>query len=735
MALLQDLIQQIEDTALRERILKETNKLLKQKKFGLVFEDHLPECTPLYGIPIRVGSKVALKTGYVSDIYIVVEIDDGEVRCVRRETHEQKTFTLDELVVVAEFGEAIYPTLKLLDSVENAPASGLWHALIEADNYHALQLLEYLYAEKVDCIYIDPPYNTGAKDWKYNNDYVDSSDAYRHSKWLSMMEKRLKIAKKLLNPDDSVLLITIDEKEYLHLGCLLEEVFPEARIQMISTLTNSRGVARDNGFARVDEYIFVIQFGSSKVNRLPLSDEWRVNVNENDTRVTHLRWSMLIRSGSNFLRKDSVNQFYPIFVFDDGKKIHSVGEPYYGSNRAEVVAPKGTFAVWPIRRDGEEGNWQIANFNLRELIKQGFVMLGKKRDASVPIYYLKKGEIAKVKSGVYEINGIREDGSIISDTEVRSLVTGTQWRIGSHDASTGGTNLLKSFFGTSRFTFPKSIYAVHDTIRFFLANKPNALVVDFFAGSGTTLHAVNLLNAVDDGSRRCILVTNNEVSADEAKTMIQRGLKPGDSKWDDLGIARHVTWPRTVASMLGRDVYGNQLDGYYGFESDCYEVDDSMVAISKATGKPMKTTIYRKGKKQMYPELSEIKMSDGFKANAVFFKLSFLDRTSVALGRQFKELLPVLWMKGGAIGKCPELGNDELPEMLILPNNKMAVLIDEIYYSEFDAKLSQQQDIQTIFIVTDSEIAYRSMIRTYVDKACYQLYRDYLDNFRINTGR
>lgn len=479
MALLQDLIRQINDPTLRDRILQETDKLMKQKKFGLVFEEHLPECTPLHDVPIRVGSKVALKTGYVSDIYMVIKLDGNEALCDRRETHEKVTFQLDEIVAIAEFGEPIYPTLKPLDAVQNAPDSDLWHTLIEADNYHALQLLEYLYAEKVDCIYIDPPYNTGAKDWKYNNDYVDSSDAYRHSKWLSMMEKRLKLAKKLLNPQDSVLLVTIDEKEYLHLGCLLEEMFPDARIQMISTLTNSRGVARDNGFARVDEYIFVIQFGSSKVNRLPLSDEWRVNVNENDTRVTHLRWSMLIRSGSNYLRKDSVNQFYPIFVFNDGKKIHSVGEPYYGTNREEVVAPEGTFAVWPLRRDGEEGNWQIANTNLRELIKQGFVMLGKKKDNSIPVYYLKKGEIAKVTSGVYAITGYREDGSIISDTEVRSLVTGTQWRIGSHDASTGGTNLLKSFFGTSRFTFPKSIYAVHDTIRFFLANKPNALVVDF----------------------------------------------------------------------------------------------------------------------------------------------------------------------------------------------------------------------------------------------------------------
>ena len=101
--------------------------------------------------------------------------------------HAEEEFALDDLVAVAEFGEPIYPYLKPINSVCNAPDSELWHTLIEADNYHALQLLEYLYAGKVDCIYIDPPYNTGARDWKYNNDYVDSSDAYRHSKWLSFM--------------------------------------------------------------------------------------------------------------------------------------------------------------------------------------------------------------------------------------------------------------------------------------------------------------------------------------------------------------------------------------------------------------------------------------------------------------------------------------------------------------------------------------------------------------------
>ena len=135
----------------------------------------------------------------------------------------------------------------------------------------------------------------------------------------------------------------------------MEQLFPEARIQMVSTLTNSRGVARENGFARVDEYIYIVQFGDSSVSRLPLSDEWRVNIKE-DKRVTHLRWSMLIRSGSHFLRSDSVNQFYPVFINNDGKSIHSVGEPYYGDNRNEIIPPKGTFAVWPLRKDGNEGN-------------------------------------------------------------------------------------------------------------------------------------------------------------------------------------------------------------------------------------------------------------------------------------------------------------------------------------------------------------------------------------------
>ena len=696
MALLQDLIQQIDDPVLRERIMQETDKLVKQKKFGLVFEEHLPECTPLYDVPIRVGCKVALKTGYVSDIYTVLKIDGDTVLCDRRETHEQKTFQMSDIVAVAEFGEPIYPTLKPLDFVENAPDSDLWHTLIEADNYHALQLLEYLYAEKVDCIYIDPPYNTGAKDWKYNNDYVDSSDAYRHSKWLSMMEKRLKIAKKLLDPKDSVLIVTIDEKEYLHLGCLLEEMFPEAEIQMISSVINPKGSARAGRFSRVDEYIFFVFLGKSEV--FPCELDMLREINEDKRSV---RWAGLMRNGEGSTRARIPSLFYPIFLDKETGGFHSVGEPLKpDEDRNSVICPDGTIAMFPVSSSGQELQWRLYPPSFMKYLEKGYIRFGKrKKDATRSVSYLQDGMIKKIENGQIIIKGKNPEGDLELEyaDSVGTKKPATIWNTVSHSASEHGSTFIKNILPGRKFTYPKSLYAVHDTIRFITKEKKEALIVDFFAGSGTTLHAINLLNSEDGGHRRCIMVTNNEVSVDEAKVLDKQGHKPGDAAWEKVGIARYVTWPRTVCSIEGHDVHGKPLKGNY---------------LS-----------------------SDLPMSDGFKANAAFFKLSFLDKTSIALGMQFKELLPVLWMKGGAIDKCPVLEGEELPNMLILPKNKMAVLIDEIFYPEFEEQLAQHPEIQTVFIVTDSEAAYREMIRAYESKACYQLYRDYLDNFRINSGR
>lgn len=699
MAILDELVTQIENPDLRARIAVEVEKLAKQKKFGLVFEEHLPECTPLWDIPVKAGRKAALKTGHVNDFYTVLKIEDGVATCLNKDKSATAEFPVEELVCVAEFGEPIYPYLKPIDTVCNAPDSDLWHTLIEADNYHALQLLEYLYAGKVDCIYIDPPYNTGAKDWKYNNDYVDNNDQYRHSKWLSMMQKRLKLAKKLLNPKDSVLIVTIDEKEYLHLGCLLEEVFPEANMQMVSSVINPAGVSRGGQFARTDEYIFFLTFGTCAPSPLCLNEDWRGKIKGGYK--DKLRWNGLQRSGTATLRSDRPNMFYPIFITNDGTKIVEVGNSIpLNVDRATIQAPEGQIAIWPIFPDGREGRWRLGRDTLIELIEKHYVHIGKIQGDRAAITYLAQGEQAKVENGDFPVVGYNPDGSIIVDEsgyEARFL-PGTQWWITSHDATQKGTKMLNDIIGR-RFTFPKSVYATHDAVQFFVVNKPNALIVDFFSGSGTTMHAVNLLNAEDGGHRRCIMVTNNEVSADEAKMLKDKGYQPGDEEWEKLGIARYVTWPRTVCSIEGHDV----------------------------NGKPLKGDYITSGQEPMH-------MADGFKANAAFFKLGFLDKNAVALGRQFKEMLPTLWMKAGAHGACPDIG-ETVPEMLILPENRMAVLVDERAYMAFAEKLDAHPEIETVFLVTDSDSGYRDMISGLDVKESYQLYRDYLDNFRINAVR
>lgn len=700
MSAIHDLLAQIQDEALRDRIAKEVDRITKTKKFGLVFEQHLPECTPLFDMPIKVGTNVMLRNSKNDKAtYSVLKIDGENVVCGKKDNLKETTvFAQDELVRIAEFGESIYPYLKPIDSICNDPESPLWHTLIEADNYHALQLLEYLYPGKVDCIYIDPPYNTGARDWKYNNDYVDSSDAYRHSKWLSMMEKRLKLAKKLLNPKESVLIVTIDEKEYLHLGCLLEELFPDSKIQMISSVINSGGAAREQQFFRTDEYIFICEIGSAYPQPLPLGDEWAVKA---DKRTNGVSWRMsLVRGGSNASRDHSPGCFYPIFVASDGSHIVDIGEPLEkGKKRDSVIAPEGTVAIWPMRTDGSEGVWQMSPKNLREAVANGYVRLGRFTETGMAISYLNRKEIEKVHSEGVLITGRRADGSIITDDSnfVREYVPGTQWRIASHNARVGGTNLIKQILGDNVFSYPKSLYAVKDVLRFFVNNKKDALILDFFAGSGTTLHAVNLLNAEDNGRRRCIIVTNNEVSGDEATEMTKKGLVPGDEMWEREGIARKVTWPRTVCSIMGKDVFGNDLKGdYIG---------------------------------------SGIPMSNGFKTNVSFFKLSFLDKTLVALGCQFNELLPILWMKTGAHGKCPEIKVDSELDMLILPENGFAVLLDDCSFSSFEENVNRTPEIKYVFIVSDYDANYRSMAKALNSVVSFQLYRDYLDNFRISSGR
>lgn len=807
MATINDLIEQISNPQLRERVKEEVSKLTKQKKFGLVYETHEPEMTLMYDAPVRVGSKVVKREDTESKItpdklLIVKRVRDGVATCESLnadESYEMKvadvvaTYTIpcSDLVCIAENGEPIYPYLMPMDSVQNDPDSNLWHTLIEADNYHALQLLAYLYPGQVDCIYIDPPYNKpDSHDWKYNCGYVDSTDEYCHSKWLSMMEERLKLARRLLNPKGSVLIVTIDELEYKHLGCLLEQIFPEAvadsknlKIQMITSVISAKGIVRAGKFSRVEEYLYIIEIGNSplcqcEVNML----DSEIKKNSNRT----IDWLGFRRRAPQAKRESRPHQFYPIFVDISSGHIHSIGDVVArGIDRNTIPIPTGCVALWPLNKNCEERLWSLVPEQARENNRKGYLKVNWNASKNTgTVYYLAEGTIDDIEKGVATTLGYNTDGSINAFYQVTGTTPPKRvWNMETHNAETYGTNILSKIIG-DRFSYPKSLYAAHDTIRFFVANKPNALVVDFFAGSGTTLHAVNLLNKEDGGNRRCIMVTNNEISAEEEETFKAKGLHKGDEEWEKYGIARYVNWPRTKCSILGIDVNGKPLEGDYisantedvvqkrtikQFSLDLPEgkageklqkqilqlvgkksntevlfnvddIDDFMENIDDATDTIYVVTANNKDFKDAKEALAElpeitknvpqkIPMADGFKANAAFFKLGFLDKKHVSLGRQLKELMPLLWMKAGAHGVCPKKKDDEL---MVLPENKMAVLVESYKYNELKRQLTEHPEIETVFIIEDSEDEYRNLANGLKVKNTYQLYRDYLDNFKIN---
>lgn len=582
MSRLTDLIAQAKakDPQMGADLDREYQALTSRLPYGLNFERHRPEVVELPQRPTRKGDKVRvlpergsskkgdLRLWQVKAIHKAGDGKVAELELLAAAEALTQTVALDDLVVVAEFRDTLYPGLVSTGKVQRGDDKP-YHTVINGENYHVLKALTYTHRGKIDAIYIDPPYNTGAKDWKYNNDYVEGDDLYRHSKWLAMMERRLLVAKELLNPADSLLIVTIDEKEYLRLGLLLEQLFPEARIQMVSSVINPKGATRSSAFGRTDEYLFFVMKGEAAPLPLPLDIEWKV---VRDRRAERLRWAELLRGGTNLRRSDSPNQFYPIFICNstDGPQFHSVGEAYFGEDRKSVEPPDGCVAVWPIRSDGAEGNWQNSAVSFRKLIEKGYARLGKWHGENTAVTYLKKGEQKKVESGVFPIVGRKLDNSIIVDESGYSpvFIPGTQWRITSHNAEQGGTNLQKHMMPSRKFPFPKSLYAVEDSLRFFVANKPEAVILDFFAGSGTTAHAVMRLNRQDGGSRQCISVTNNEVAADEQKELREQGLRPGDVKWERHGICDYITKPRVQAAITGHTPEGQPISGDYKFTDE-----------------------------------------------------------------------------------------------------------------------------------------------------------------------
>lgn len=389
------------------------------------------------------------------------------------------------------------------------------HILIEGDNLEALTALTYTHAGKIDVIYIDPPYNTGAKNWKYNNSFVDSEDAYRHSKWLSWIKKRLIIARKLLK-DTGIIIVTIDDYEYAQLKLLMDELFLQDNyLATVVIKNNPSGRSTVRGFSINHEYaLFYSKSEDSELGYLSHNEEQKSRYSESDE-IGFFEWENFRKNGTDSDRKDRPKQFFPIILNKNDLSLRIPDLIWDDRIRAYSFVRDLQFneiVLWPKTPKGNEKVWKYGIERTKQIVKE---LLVKKIKGNYEIYRKKY-------------------------LNTRGSLPRTWWDKAEYSARDNGTRELTNIFGPSKvFDFPKAPEAVKDCLR--AANLgANKLVLDFFAGSGTTMHAVMQLNAEDGGHRQCILVTNNEngicenVTYERNKRVINGYTKPNGQAVEGL---------------------------------------------------------------------------------------------------------------------------------------------------------------------------------------------------------
>jgi len=477
--------------------------------------------------------------------YSKLEKDDLLKVIEKLESRKKYGLIWDEEKVKEQFekdAENALPVLKEVKSKEIIDKnSGPLNIFIEGDNYHALSVLNFTHQGKVDVIYIDPPYNTGSKDWKYNNDYVDKNDSYIHSKWLSFMSKRLQLAKNLLK-ETGVFICTIDENEHATLGMLLDEIFPDREIVCVTIVHNPGGIQGKN-FSYCHEYAYFVY---------PKGGTYISNIKRDDIAPTPLRdWGK-----ENSKRQGAKNCFYPIFV----KKGTIVGfgnvcPDNFHPKGANVENKDGIIEVYPIDKNGVERKWRFSRQSIESIkdelisqeIKGGMVILRDKRD-----YRWK-----------------------------------TVWTDAKYNANVYGTQMVNKLVKTT-FPFPKSFYAVKDCIKACIHPK-DAIILDFFAGSGTTGHAVLELNKEEKNELKQKL-SDGKITEKECGEQINQ---VGNRKFilctnNENNIAEDVCYPRIKKVIEGHkdfpDITGIPSNLKYfktKFVKDASNKDDFKIRITK----------------------------------------------------------------------------------------------------------------------------------------------------------
>lgn len=657
--ILDQLIGQIDDESLRTRLAREVELLRGSRRFGLVFDRHLPESVRLTDHPIRKGVRVALRDESSSDTWTVIGFTD-RTRAVAVLDNGGGEQHVDDLHVVRTFGEPVYPGLQSVERIQNGPANAPWHTVINGENFHALQALRSTHRGKIDLIYIDPPYNTGNDGWIYNDRYVDENDRAKSSKWLSFLERRLLIARDLLKPT-GVIIVAIGDEEHHRLRMLLDQVFGVHNF--LSNVVWQGGRKNDSRYVSngADYMLIYARDESAMAERGIRWREEKEGVRE------------VLAQGEKVWREHGPDEQAATTAMRAWFKSQPKDSPVQALSRNVWFLPDGTLCrdadtrspnprpnlqydlLHPVTGKPcrmHPNGWVYAKETMERMIAEGRIIF---RDSH------------------NDVVGFKRPLADTSGNVVQSVFDRLRTHAGRH---------LQNVLNDKRFPFPKDHEVLMRWIR--LAAPADAVVLDFFGGSGTTTEAVLRLNDEDGGTRQSILITNNEIGAREAKRLRKAGCHPGDPTWEAKGVFEYVCRPRVSTVVTGKRPDGS-------------------------------------------------KYSDGLEANVEFFNLTYLDPGRVRRGREFEAVAPLMWLEGGARGDRI----DEVPAVGWALTEAYGVLfsIDALtpFATAVATAAATETPPQVLFIITDSPTEYQQAVeRLPVGIETVRLYEDYLSNYTIN---
>lgn len=426
----------------KEDLVKEVEALKKQKTYGLVWEQE--------------------KTKEIFDYYI--NWDGIKTKEIFKDSENK------------------FPVLKDVRGKEIVSnKDGTSNILIEGDNYHSLAVLNFTHNKSIDVIYIDPPYNTGNKDFKYNDQWVDREDSYRHSKWLSFMEKRLKLAKNLLK-DKGIIFISIDDNEQAQLKILCDEIFNKNFIAIVPRLTKKGGKSSDDISKNHDDILIYVRTNKATLKKIEHTD-------------------------SGFKYKDVYFEERGLYklnqTLDYDSLQYSSSLDYEIRLEDETIIPGGVTKEEMELRKKENPDrdfcWRWSKRLFEFGLKNGFIVLKKYNNRPSRIY-TKTYQNATISEN--------ENGDYFVEIVPRAKPLSTIDFIDNKYSNDSAKKELKMIFGRVVFDYPKPTELIRDILR--ISSEPDSIILDFMAGTGTTGQAVLELNKEDGGKRQFILCTNNE---------------------------------------------------------------------------------------------------------------------------------------------------------------------------------------------------------------------------------